>query len=75
MKKQAQGWLNSAADDLLVVEEIIGNPLLTHMVAFHSEQAIEKCFKAVLEENEASVPQVHDQLLLHNRIRNTFQLI
>lgn len=74
MKKQAQGWLDSAGDDLLVVAEIIDNESLTHMVAFHSEQAIEKCFKAVLEEKESSVPRAHNLLMLHSRIERYVDL-
>ena len=74
MKSQAQGWLDSAADDLLVVEEIIKNDQLTHMVAFHSEQAIEKCFKALFEENELSVPRVHDLMMLHSRVERYITL-
>ena len=59
MKKQAENWLKSAKDDLILIEEIINNDLLTHMVAFHSQQAIEKSFKAILEEKEAKVPKIH----------------
>jgi len=40
-------WLKSAYADLLTIERIIDNEYLTHVVAFHSEQAIEKCFKAI----------------------------
>ena len=35
MKKQAKAWLDSARDDLGVVEEIVNRDDLTHMVAFH----------------------------------------
>lgn len=37
---------------------------LTHMVAFHCQQAIEKSLKAVLEENEHVVPKIHDLITL-----------
>ncbi len=33
-------WLKSAYADLLTIERIIDNEYLTHVVAFHSEQAI-----------------------------------
>jgi len=69
MKKQAKGWLGSASDDLLVIEEIINNDYLTHMVAFHSQQAIEKAFKAILEEQESLVPKTHDLIPLHRQIK------
>ena len=60
MKKQTKSWLRAATDDLTVIEEIIENDELSHMVAFHAQQAIEKCFKAVLEEKESLVPKLHD---------------
>mgnify|MGYP002868032069 CR=1 FL=1 len=50
MKKQAKNWLQAAFDDLSVIGEIIQNENLSHMVAFHSQQAIEKSIKAILEE-------------------------
>ncbi len=36
MKKQTEYWLNSAGDDLMLIQEIIGNEHLTNMMAFHS---------------------------------------
>jgi HEPN domain-containing protein len=35
-------WLKSANDDLMLVSSIIENAELTHMVAFHCQQAVEK---------------------------------
>ena len=35
MRRQAEAWLESARDDLGVIEEIIHRDELTHMVAFH----------------------------------------
>ncbi len=46
MRSQAKAWLDSARDDLRVAEEIIDKDELTHMVAFHCQQAMEKSFKA-----------------------------
>ncbi|MHB9027886.1 MAG: HEPN domain-containing protein [Candidatus Latescibacterota bacterium] len=68
MKKQVKGWLDAARDDPLLVEEIIDNSHLTNMVAFHSQQAIEKTFKAVLEEHESIVPRIHNLITLHSLI-------
>ncbi len=59
MKTITSEWLGSAWDDLLVIREIIANDELTHMVAFHAQQAIEKSFKAVLEERDGTVPRIH----------------
>ena len=60
MRRRTKAWLDSARDDLEVAEEIINRDDLTHMVAFHCQQAIEKSFKAVLEEHVQIVPRVHD---------------
>ena len=57
MRRQTKAWLDSARDDLGVVEEIIYREDLTHMVAFHCQQSIEKALKAVLEEHEKLVPR------------------
>ncbi|BAF70480.1 HEPN domain-containing protein [Nitratiruptor sp. SB155-2] len=63
----AQERLNAAKDNLLVMEEIISNPHLTHMVAFHAQQTIEKCLKAYLEANESEVPKIHKLETLFQR--------
>ena len=50
MKKISDEWLKAAKDDLRVADKIIADETLTHMVAFHSQQCIEKSLKAVMEE-------------------------
>jgi len=42
MKKVTEEWLTAAEDDLYVIEKIISDDRLTNMVAFHSQQCIEK---------------------------------
>ncbi|WP_446009675.1 HEPN domain-containing protein [Candidatus Electrothrix sp.] len=74
MKKQTEYWLNSAGDDLMLIQEIIGNEHLTNMVAFHSQQAIEKSIKAVLEEKEGAVPKIHNIITLRGKIENYIEL-
>ena len=74
MRKQAKAWLELARDDLEVAEEIIDREDLTHMVAFHCQQAIEKSFKAILEEYERSTPKVHDLITLRNKIEKHIEL-
>jgi len=46
MKKITKDWLASAECDLLLIQEIISNENLTHLSAFHAQQAVEKSFKA-----------------------------
>lgn len=74
MKSQARVWLESAGDDLTVVAEIIHRDELTHMVAFHCQQAIEKSFKAVLEEHEQTPPRTHDLIMLHSHTQDYARL-
>jgi len=38
------------------------------MVAFHSQQAIEKSIKAILEEKETKVPKIHNIITLKEKI-------
>lgn len=59
MKNSASAWLAAAEDDLLLIREIAGNYSLTHLVAFHAQQAIEKSFKAVIEQHCENVPRIH----------------
>jgi len=60
MKKQTEYWLDMANDDFSVIEEIIKRKDLTHMVAFHSQQSIEKSLKAIIEEKELKIPRTHN---------------
>ena len=64
MRTVTLGWLKSAYSDLIVIKEIVDNEYVTHMVAFHSQQSIEKSLKAILEFNGKTVPKKHDLLLL-----------
>ena len=75
MRRQAKAWLNSARDDLSVVEKIVSREDLSHMAAFHCQQAIEKSFKAVLEEYEQTVPRIHDLITLLNKVEKYVTLM
>ena len=59
MKSITSAWMAAARDDLTLVQEIVHNETLTNLVAFHSQQAIEKSFKAILEEYDGVVPKMH----------------
>ena len=52
MKFLSGEWLKAAKDDLNIIKEVINKEKLAHLVAFHSQQAVEKCFKALIEEHE-----------------------
>jgi HEPN domain-containing protein len=60
MKSITLNWLTAARDDLELIQEIIHNETLTNLLAFHSQQAIEKSFKAILEEYDGNVPRMHN---------------
>ncbi len=64
MKKQAKDWLVAADDDLRVIEKILNDESLTNMIAYHSQQAIEKSLKSILEEFESKVPRIHNIIKL-----------
>ena len=51
MKKATAEWLQSAEMDMETLDQISHLEYLTPVAAFHAQQCIEKCFKAVLEEN------------------------
>ncbi len=74
MKKQTEYWLSMANDDLSVIEEIIKRGDLTHIVAFHSQQAIEKSLKAVFEEKELKVPRTHNLITLKEMVKKYLKL-
>ena len=60
MKEISKHWLNAAQDDLRVMSRIISDEYLTHMVAFHSQQCIEKALKAIIEEYALGHIRIHN---------------
>ena len=60
MKKITSDWFTVAETDLKTAKEVIDNPELTPAVAFHCHQCMEKCFKAVLVENNMEIPKIHN---------------
>ena len=68
MKKLTEEWLKAAGDDLDVIERILDDAHLSHVVAFHAQQCIEKGFKAVLEEHEIEVPRIHSLVTLLGKV-------
>lgn len=69
MKKTTSDWFNSAESDLLLIQEIISRENLTHLSAFHAQQAIEKSFKAIIEEFEFGFIKSHSLEMLHNKVK------
>lgn len=75
MKKQSESWLQAAYSDLIVIEEIVDREEISHMVTFHSHRAIEKSFKAVLEEYEQTIPKTHNLITLRKRVSTILDVI
>jgi HEPN domain-containing protein len=68
MKEITNEWLKAAYDDILVIEKIIDTDYLSHIVAFHAQQAIEKSFKAFMEEHDIEFRKIHNLVTLSSRI-------
>lgn len=68
MKEITRQWLDFAKSDLLSCELIIKEDSLTNVVAFHSQQAVEKSFKAILEENELKLERIHNLYKLFSKV-------
>jgi HEPN domain-containing protein len=64
MKPVTAEWLAHASADLATAERIRDDAALTGIVAFHAQQTIEKCCKALLEEAGRPVPRTHDLVRL-----------
>jgi HEPN domain-containing protein len=59
MKAITNDWLKSAESDLAIIKLIIHDESLTHQVAFHAQQTIEKSLKAIIEEFELGFIKTH----------------
>lgn len=64
MKELTKDWIRAARDDLTVIEKILEDESLTHIVAFHAQQCVEKVFKALLEEHEVAGQKIHNLVTL-----------
>lgn len=68
MKTITREWLNAADDDLIAMEVMSAREDITNMVAFHAQQAIEKSFKAVVEEFNLGNIKTHQLENLYAKI-------
>ncbi len=59
MLKMHIEWLRAAHDDLILLADILDNESITHLIAFHSQQAVEKSLKGYLEYQNQEVPKIH----------------
>ena len=68
MKQITHEWINSSKSDLELVKKVIADENLTHLAAFHCQQALEKGLKAILEEYSDEVPKIHNIATLLSRV-------
>lgn len=61
-------WLKAAYLDIENMKYIVEVEHLSSIVAFHSQQAIEKSFKAIIVNDDMRIPKQHDLLKLYNLI-------
>lgn len=59
MKAITCEWLDRAHDDLNAAHALLHYPDLTHVAAFHAQQATEKALKAALEEYDLGLLKTH----------------
>jgi HEPN domain-containing protein len=70
MTSQVNDWLAHAKLDLETIKEIIENPNLTSIVAFHAQQSIEKSLKAAILHFTSSIPRIHNIVSLIGTANN-----
>lgn len=68
MKDTTQQWLNLVKTDLRTCEKLLDDDFLTNIVAFHAQQVIEKCFKAIIEEEGLQLPRIHTVVRLYGSV-------
>ncbi|RMG32589.1 MAG: HEPN domain-containing protein [Methanobacteriota archaeon] len=71
MKDTTRAWLQYAESDLLIAKTLLNTLLeessvhLAPGILFHSQQVVEKCFKALLVEAGKSIPKIHSIIKLY----------
>lgn len=75
MNKSTKAWLDFAARDLEAARKLVNYEYLANIVLFHSQQCIEKCMKAILEEYNLNVPKIHGIVKLDELIKEKTKII
>lgn len=68
MKRETEGWVKVAMEDLQSAEYLYEKSLF-RMVCYHAQQAVEKILKAVLAEHEIEFSRTYNILDLRNAVR------
>jgi HEPN domain-containing protein len=65
MKASTKQWLEFAQTDLRSCENNLSDEFVTNVVAFHAQQAVEKAFKALIEESGIRMSRIHNLTRLY----------
>ena len=69
MMKRTTAWLEFADRDLEAAKKLSNYEYLANIVIFHSQQCVEKCLKAILEEHNQNIPKIHGVTKLYELVR------
>lgn len=70
MKNITREWINKANKDLIVAQrEMQEKDPVYDAVCFHSQQAVEKYLKAILQENDVYFSKTHDLKILYDQCK------
>jgi HEPN domain-containing protein len=75
MKPTTHEWLARAAEDLAAAQLLLSRPDLTNVVAFHTQQAVEKALKAVIEELDLGFVRTHSLTRLYELVRPHYPIV
>jgi HEPN domain-containing protein len=65
MKPGTKNWIQFADRDIAAAKNLQDNDYVANIVLFHCQQCVEKCLKAIPEENEIAVPKIHSVVRLY----------
>ena len=71
MKAGTKAWIEYARRDLEAARILLKDEYVANSVIFHSQQCVEKCLKAFLEEENIPVPKTHSIIKLYSLIYET----
>lgn len=74
MKKTTRAWVDFAHRDLEAARLLADNEYVSNAVLFHSQQCVEKCLKALLEQNRVPVPHIHSVVKLHSVLKKEAEI-
>ena len=67
MKESTNSWVEFTKRDIRAAEKLLDDDYLQNVVLFHCQQAVEKTFKAILEEHDMRIPRIHSVVTLYER--------